>query len=260
MLLVLDWAEKYRILQVHHFRHAASLGTKQLPLRGSRTINHLLGSAEVFPQQISLGSKVGPLRMGGQHSILDVHARIKAQFANFAQDGGVVGGLLSVLGHQHRPAGVERCIKVIMSAMDIERMLGEGARANLQDHRRKLSRSMIVLLHGIDDSLTGGKIDRAAAGHRICRSPSLSGVLAFAFNRNLLLPKDIQLPLSIGLLVNLASLGGRSNRIEDTAFGNASFNVLGDQLVAAARYSDTGIFRLGTGRLGLLRLSAGNSG
>ena len=41
---------------------------------------------------------------------------------------------------------------------------GQSARADFEDHGRKFPRSVIILLHGIDDALAGGEIDRAAAG------------------------------------------------------------------------------------------------
>ena len=44
--------------------------------------------------------------------------------------------------------------------------------------------------------------------------------------------EDVELALGEGLLVELAALGRRRDRIEDAGVGDAGFGVVGDELVA----------------------------
>ena len=63
-------------------------------------------------------------------------------------------------------------------------------------------------------------------------------------DRDLLLAPDVQFALRVRLLVNLAALGRRRDRIKDAALGDARLDVLRDELVAVAGDPDAGIFRL----------------
>ena len=75
--------------------------------------------------------------------------------------------------------------------------------------------------------------------------PALGGVLALGFDRDLLLAPDVQFPLGVGLLVDLAAFGRGRDRIEDAALGDAGLDMLGDQLVAVAGDANPGIAGLG---------------
>jgi hypothetical protein len=51
MFLVLHRAEQQRVLQVHHFRHAAAFRAEEFALRGRGAINHLIRRAKIFAEQ-----------------------------------------------------------------------------------------------------------------------------------------------------------------------------------------------------------------
>jgi len=70
----------------------------------------------------------------------------------------------------------------------------------------------------------------------------LRRVLAFALDGNLLLAEDVQFSLRIRLLINFAALGRWRDRVEDSAFGDADFDVFGDELVAVAGDANAGVF------------------
>src|SRR5262249_18228284 len=61
------------------------------------------------------------------------------------------------------------------------------------------------------------------------------------FNGDLLLTKNVQFSLGIGLLVNLSTLCRWCNRIKDSPFGDSRFNMLGHKGIAIAGDSNTGI-------------------
>ena len=87
---------------------------------------------------------------------------------------------------------------------------------------------MVILLHGIDDALAGGEIDRAAAGDGEGGGAALRGMFAFAFDGNFLLAENVQLPLRVGLLVDLAAFGRRGDRVKHATFGDAGLDMFGD--------------------------------
>ena len=74
---------------------------------------------------------------------------------------------------------------------------------------------------------------------------ALRGVLALGLDGDLLLAPDVELTLGVGLLVDLAALGGRGDGVEDAALGDAGLDVLRDQLVAVAGDPDARVTRLG---------------
>ncbi len=102
---------------------------------------------------------------------------------------------------------------------------------------------VVILLHGVDDALAGGEIDRAPAGDRERRGAALRGVLALGLDGDLLLAPDVQFALGVGLLVNLAALGRGRDRVKDAALGDARLDILRHQLVAVAGHADAGVFR-----------------
>ena len=257
VFLVLDRAEQERIFQVHHFRHAPAMRAKEFALGGRGAVNFVIGSAKEFAEQIGFGRQVGALGMGGEHAVLDVHTRVERQFVDLAENDALVGCLLGVLGDDHRPASVERGVEIVVAAMDVEGVLGEGAGADFEHHGGELAGRVIVLLHGVSDALAGGEIDRALAADRVRRGAALRGMFTFGFDRDFLMAPDVQFTRRIGALVNLAALSGGRDGVKDAALGDAGLDVLGHQEIAVAGDADAGIFGgsgigFGRGRAGLL--------
>jgi hypothetical protein len=69
--------------------------------------------------------------------------------------------------------------------MHIERMFGQGAGCDLQNHGRQLARRVVGLLTSINDALPGGEIDNTFPRRRKCDRASLSGMFSFSFDGNL---------------------------------------------------------------------------
>ena len=131
----------------------------------------------------------------------------EAELGDPPQDERLVGRLLGVLAEDDDPAGVERAVDIVVAAVDVERVLGERARADLQHHRRALARRVVVLLHAVDDALAGGVVDDALAAHRVGDGAALRGVLAFGLDGDRVAAEDVEFALGKGLLVELAAFG-----------------------------------------------------
>ena len=168
----------------------------------------------------------------GEEAVLDIHTRSEGFFGYLAEDYRLVGRLLSVLGEKHDPAYIEGSVNVVVPAMDIEGVLGEGTSGDLEYHCRELAWSMVVLLDTVDDPLAGGEIDRSLAGNGGGDGAPLGGVFAFALDRGGGASKDVELTLGSSKFVHLAHFRRRRNRIIDPRFGNACFRVGGYELIS----------------------------
>ena len=243
MFLVLDRANEGRALEVDDPGNAAARRPEESLLRFRRTLDNVIGAAKKLAQEVRLALEEGSLEMGCKKAILDVHSRRQRSLGDAPQNHRLVGGLLGVAGKKHDPAGVERPVNIIMSAVYIEGMLGKGARGDLENHSRKLSGGVIVLLNAIDDSLPGGEVHGAAAGNGIGDRSALGGMLPFTFDGYFRFTKDAELALGVGLLVHLSHFGRRGDGVEDSPIRDARLGIVGNQLIAVGGDALAGIRR-----------------
>jgi hypothetical protein len=120
-------------------------------------------------------------------------------------------------------------------------MLGKRARADFKDHRRELSRRVVILFHRVHNALAGSKIDGSASRNGVSSRATLRSMLAFAFDGDFLCAENIQFPLRERLLVNLSAFSRWSYWIEDATISDPGFNVLRDELVAVTSDSNSRI-------------------
>ena len=185
VLLVLHRANQHRVFQIHHRRHTATGWSEQFTLGLGGAVDRVVRRAEELAQQLGFRGAIGPLRVGGEHAVLDVHARVERQLVDLAQDDCRIRRVLGVASHHHRPTDVECAVKIVVTAMHVERLLGQRASADLHHHGGELARRVIILLHRVGDALPGGEVDRTLAGHGERRGTALGGVFAFALDRDL---------------------------------------------------------------------------
>ena len=228
VLLVLDRTQEHRVGKIDHPRHAAAGGAEQRTLARRRALDHVVGRAEVFANQLRLVLVERPLEMRGEEPVHHVHARRQTELGDTPEDQRLVGGLLRVLAEDDDPAGIERAVDVVVPAVHVQRVLGERACGDFQHHRRALARRVVILFDAVDNALAGGVIDDALAAHRVRDRPALGGVLAFGFHRDGVAAEDVELPFCIRLLVELAAFGRWRNRIEDAAVCDSGFSVVGN--------------------------------
>ena len=241
VFLILHGTEEHGVRQVDHARHAPALRAKQNALAFGRTIDHVVRRAQIFAHQFRLVLVEGALQVRGEESVLHVHSRSQAEFGHAPQNERLVGRLLRVFAEQNDPAGIERAVHVVVSAVDVQRVLGERASPDLQNHRRALARRVVILLHAVDDSLARRKIDDPLAADGVRDGSALRGVLAFRLDGDGVMAEDIQFAFRVSLLVQLAALGGRGDRVENSRVGDASFGVIRNQLISVGCYADTGV-------------------
>ena len=241
VFLVLHGAEQDGIGEVHHLGNAAAGGSKEDALRFGRAVDDVFRRAEVFADQLGLVLVEGALEVAGEEAVHDVHAGRERQLGDAAKDEGLVGGLLGVLAEDHDPAGVERAVDVVVAAVDVEGVLGEGARADFEHHGGALAGSVVVLLDAVDDALAGGEVDHALAADGVGDGATLGCVLAFGLDSDGVVAEDVQVALGVGLLEELAAFGGRRNGIENAGIGDAGLGVVRDELVSVGCNSNAGI-------------------
>jgi hypothetical protein len=70
---------------------------------------------------------------------------------------------------------------------------------------------------------------------------TLGRVLAFSLNGDGIVAEDVQVALGIGLLEELAALGGRRDGIKDAGVGDACLGVVGDELISICSNANAGI-------------------
>ncbi len=182
-------------------------------------------------------------RWRGEEAVHDVHAGREGELGDAAEDEGLVGGLLGVFAEDHDPAGVERAVDVVVAAVDVEGVLGEGAGADFKHHGGALAGSVVVLLDAVDDALAGGEVDHALAADGVGDGAALGRVLAFGLNGDGVVAKDVQVALGIGLLEELAALGGGGDGIEHAGVGDAGLGVVRDELVSVCGDTNAWITR-----------------
>jgi hypothetical protein len=243
VFLILHRAEQDGVGQVHHLGDAAAGGSKEDALGFGGAVDDVFGRAEVLADQVGLVLVEGALQVGGEEAVHDVHAGGERKLGDAAQDEGLVGGLLGVLAHDHDPAGVERAVDVVVAAMDVEGVLGQRAGAHFKHHGRALAGGVVVLLDAVDDALAGGEVDHALAADGVGDGAALGRVLAFRLNGYGVVAKDVEVPLGVGLLEQLAALGGGRDGIEDAGVGDAGLGVVGDELVSVCRNANAWITR-----------------
>ncbi len=241
VFLVLDRAEEDGVGEVHHLGDAAAGGSEEDALGLGGAVDDVVGSAEVLADQLGLVLIEGALEVRGEEPVHDIHAGGQRKLGDAAKDEGLVGGLLGVLAEDHDPAGVEGAVDVVVSAVDVEGVLGKGAGADLEHHGGTLAGGMVILLDAIDDTLAGGEVDHALAADGVSDGAALGSVLAFGLDGDGIVAEHVQMTLSVGLLEELATFSGGGDGVEHAGVGDARLGVVGDELVSVGGDPDSGI-------------------
>ena len=244
VFLILHRAEQDGIGEIHHLGNATAGGSKENALRFSGTVDDVFGRAEILADQFGFMLVEGALEVRGEEAVHDVHAGREGELGDATKNEGLVGGLLRVLAEEHDPAGVERAVDVVVAAVNVEGVLGEGARADFEDHGGTLAGRVVILLDAVDNSLTGGEVDDALAADGVGDGSALGRVLAFGFNGDGVVAEDVEVTFGIGLLEELAAFSGRRDGIENAGVGDARFSVIADELVAVGGNADAWVASL----------------
>ncbi len=245
VLLILDRSDEGRIGEIDGLGDAAALGAEELSLRLRWAVDDVVRRAEELPQQPGFVLEKSALQVGGQEAVLNVHPWGQGLFGDLAQNDGLVGGLLGVLGEEHDPSHVEGRVDVVVPAVDVEGVFGQGPGGDFKHHGAQLARGVVVLLDSVDDALSGGEIDGPFAGDGLSDGAALGCVLPLALDREGGSAENVELTLGPGVFVHLAHLGGGGDGVEDAGIGNPSFRVKSYELVAVGGDSDSWVFWFG---------------
>ncbi len=158
-------------------------------------------------------------------------------------DRGEVGRFLRIAAEEDGVAGREQRVDVVMARHDVQRMLGDDARGDVQHEAADLlADGDVVRLHPVQDALAGrGVGDVLAAGQRRAEGAALRGMLAFGLEEEGVLAPDVDSAVGAERLVDLRDFGGGSDRIPDHAAAHATHD-FGYGAVAVDDVLDAWIF------------------
>ncbi len=109
-----------------------ALGAEQHFLGDGRGGDAALGIADEFFEQLGLGQQRFAEHVARREPVHCIGNRNERQRRNLVCDRGEVGGLLRVASEQDGVAGPQQGIDVVVPGHDVERMLGNDARRDLQ--------------------------------------------------------------------------------------------------------------------------------
>ena len=114
-----------------------------------------------------------------------------------------------------------------MARHDVERVLGDDARRDLQDETADfLADRDVVRLHAVQDALAGGGVgDILAAGERRPEGAALRGVLAFRLEEEGVLAPDVDFAIGAERLIDFRDFRRRGDRVADHAAAHAAHNL-----------------------------------
>ena len=171
------------------------------------------GIADKLLHQLGLRQLQAFDRVRRQEAVLDVKERSLRLLRRAPRDQRQVRRLLGVAGKEHSPAAVGHPHDVIMAGVDIERLRGQGARADVKDHRQALARDHVQDLLHQDQSLPGGKIGHPAAGERESLASAGGTVLRLGLQKSQRLAPEIAPAVGHRHLIAAAHVRRRRDRI-----------------------------------------------
>ncbi|GAB4120614.1 MAG: hypothetical protein Fur0026_11900 [Sideroxydans sp.] len=155
----------HRIVHIPQLRDAAAGVAVEDALRRGGGGDDVVRMAEEFIHQLPLRHQHRFDQMGGQETVLRHHCRGQRQLGGPARDQVEVGRLLRVLCHHLDEAGVVGAVVIVMRAMHVERILGDGAATEIEHIGQAFADGGIQRFVHEGHALRGSKIDRAHAGH-----------------------------------------------------------------------------------------------
>ena len=204
----------------------AALGAEQHVLRHRRALDPARRIAKEFAQELGLGHARFRQHVAGGEAVHGVGDRDQRQRAEAIGDRGEVGRLLRIAAEQYGVAGLEQRVDVVMTRHDVERVLGDDARRDLQHETADLlADGDVVRLHPVQDALAGGGVgDVFASGQRRPEGAALGRMLAFRLEEEGVLAPDVDSAIGSERLINFRDLGGRGDRVADHAAAYAAHN------------------------------------
>ncbi len=135
------------------------------PLRRRRRVDDVGRIAEVLLDQLALGQAQRLDHVAGEEAVLRDDARVERQLRDAVRDQVEVGGLLHVLREQLEEAGVVDRVIVVVAGVHVERVLGDGARRDVEHVGEPLADGGVERLVHVHDALPAREVRGAQARH-----------------------------------------------------------------------------------------------
>ena len=222
----------------------APLGAEQDFLGDRRAGDAAGGVAEVFAQQRGLGQERLAHHVARGEAVHGVGDGDEAERRGAVRDGREIGRLLRVGAEEHRVAGRQQGVHVVVAGHHVERVLAHHARRHLQDEpAHLLAHRHEVGLHRVENPLAGGGVrDELATRQRRPQRARLRRVFPLGFEEERVLPEHVDATGRPGRLERLRDLGRRGDRVADHAPADMAHDV-GDRPVAMDDRPCPGVLR-----------------
>ena len=194
------------------------------------TVGHVIrpaGSPRYSRSSSGSGMQRLAEHVAGGEAVHGVGDRDQRERGRPVGDRGEVGRLLRVGAEQDRVAGGQQGVDVVVAGHDVQGVLGDHARGDLQHEAADLlADGHVVRLHRVEDPLAGGRVgDELAAGQRRAQRAALGGVLALGLEEERVLAPHVDAALGAGRLEQLGDLGRRGDRVADDAAADVLHDV-----------------------------------
>ena len=222
----------------------AALGAEEDFLRQRRGHDAPGRVAEVFAQQLGFGQLGFAHHVARREAVHGVGHRDQRQRGAAVGDRREVGGFLRVGAEEHGVARAEQGIDVVMAGHDVERVLGDDARRDLQ-HKAAglLAHRHVMRFEGVENALAGGGVgDELAAGERRAEGAALGRVFAFRFEEERVLAPHVDAAFGTEGFVDFGDFRRRGDRVSDDAAADVTHDMC-NRAVAMDDGRNAGVLR-----------------
>ena len=223
-VLVLHRAQQGRVIQVEHLRDSSPGLAEGQHLPRGRRLDDVRRVSEIFLDEIPLGETHRLDHVAREEPVLRHEARIEAQLGDPVRDQRQVCGALYVLGEQLEEPGVVHGVVVVMTRVHVERVLGHGARRNVQHVREALAYCGVQRLVHIGDALAAREVGGPEPGHAHSGRDRRCGMLALRLEEQEPSAVHVGLARGIGGGPALAHLGRRGDRVRSGALAGGDLH------------------------------------
>jgi hypothetical protein len=218
-VLVLHGTEHRRIVEVEELGDAAAALAEHQALRRRRRVDHVARVAEELRHQIPLRQEQRFDHVTGQEAVLRADARVERELGDAVGDQVEIRHLLDVLGEELEESRVVDGVVVVVTAVDVEGVLGDRAAGDVEDVGEALADGRVKRFVHVGDALTRREVGRAQADEAHAGSHGSGCVLAFGLEEDQPAAVDVGLALRHRLRPALAHLGGGRDRVGTRRFG-----------------------------------------
>ena len=205
----------------------AAFGPEQHGLRHGRALDPARRIAEELAQEFGLGHPRFGKHVAGGEAVHRVGDRDQRQGADAIGDRREVGRFLRIAAEEDGVAGRQQRVDVVVAGHDVEGVLGDDARGDMQDEAADLlADGHVVRFHPVQDALTGGGVgDVLAAGQRRAERAALRRVLPFGLEEERVPAPDVESAVGAERLVDFRDFRRGGDGIADHAAAHAAHDL-----------------------------------